>query len=239
MATNGSSTADVIINVYVDAQSLDQNALTVDITSVIIPSISDDDKVESDMAATLTKDLQKLAQRSLDYPQIEHLLGRYDTTIRPTATGIAVSYRQARLNKDPIAYYSRSLITDDLMASILQCVFRTDQSLRGATFEVTCNYSRRLKLEQQLYNALANKQRRYEHMIVCVVISAATAVMLIALAVSTGHMLDNPDPVINVAEWIILVVMLASGFYGMVCNTRIQQYRQQLRHLLQHLHTAD
>ena len=75
MATNGSSTADVIINVYIDAQSLDQNALTVDITSVIIPSISDDDKVESDMAATLTKDLQKLAQRSLDYPRLEHLLG--------------------------------------------------------------------------------------------------------------------------------------------------------------------
>ena len=236
-----SMSTDVIVNVYIGTNVIDPNAISVDVTSVIIPGISEDNPAELELYDALSRTLRERATRSSDYPQLERLLGEHDATIQPTTTGISIScrqYQQTRLNADPVTHYERSIVARALAEAILQNICRTSPVFRGMTFDICYTYSRRLGLEQQLHDILVNKQRRYNHMRVSVVICILSVVVLVAMVINTSHFMDNPDPAINIVEWIVFIAMVASGLYAMLCNVRIRQYHQQLRRLLEHLHTA-
>lgn len=236
-----SMSTDVIVNVYIGTNAIDPNAISVDVTSVIMPGISEDNPAELELYDALSRTLRERATRSSDYPQLERLLGEHDATIQPTTTGISIScrqYQQSRLNADPVTHYERSIVASDLAETILQNVFRTSPIFRGMTFDICYTYSHRLELEQLLHEVLVNKQRRYNHMRVSAVICILSVVILVATVINTGHFVDNPDPAINIVEWTVFLTMFASGLYAMLCNVRIRQYHQQLRRLLEHLHTA-
>ena len=150
-----SMSTDVIVNVYIGADTVDPNAVSIDITSVIMPGISEDNPAELELYNTLSSTLRERATRSSDYPQLERLLGERGATIQPTATGISISYRQyqqSHLNADPVTYYERSIVASDLAETILQNIFRTSPAFRGMTFDICYTYSHRLKLEQQLHD---------------------------------------------------------------------------------------
>ena len=236
-----SMSTDVIINVYIGTDAVDPNAVSIDIASVIMPGISEDNPAELELYNTLSSTLRERAARSSDYPQLERLLGERGATIQPTATGISIScrqYQQSRLNADPVTYYERSIVASDLAETILQNIFRTSPVFRGMTFDICYTYSHRLKLEQQLYDVLVNKQQRYNHMRISAVICILSVATMVAMVINTGHFVDSPDLLVNTVEWVVFIAMAASGLYAMLCNVRIRQYHQQLRRLLEHLHTA-
>lgn len=236
-----SMSTDVIVNVYIGTNAIDPNAISVDVTSVIMPGISEDNPAELELYDALSRTFRERATRSSDYPQLERLLGEHDATIQPTAAGISIScrqYQQSRLNADPVTHYERSIVASDLAETILQNIFRTSPVFRGMTFDICYTYSHRLKLEQQLYDVLVNKQQRYNHMRVSAVTCILSVVVTVAMVINTGHFVDSPDLLVNTAEWAVFIVMVASGLYAMLCNVRIQQYHRQLRRLLEHLHTA-
>lgn len=236
-----SMSTDVIVNVYIGTNAIDPNAVSVDITSVIMPGISEDNPAELELYDALSRTLRERATHSSDYPQLERLLGEHDATIQPTTTGISIScrqYQQTRLNADPTTYYERSLVARDLAETILQNIFRTIPVFRGMTFDICYTYGHRLKLEQQLYDVLVNKQQRYNHMRISAVICILSVATMVAMVINTGHFVDSPDPLVNTVEWVVFIAMAASGLYAMLCNVRIRQYHQQLRRLLEHLHTT-
>ena len=236
-----SMSTDVIVNVYIAANTADPNAISVTVASVIIPGISEDNPAELELYNALSRTLRERATRSSDYPQLERLLGEHDATIQPTTAGISIScrqYQQSRLNADPVTYYERSIVASDLAEAILQNICRTSPIFRGMTFDICCTYSHRLELEQQLYDVLVNKQQRYNHMRVSVVICILSVATMVAMVINTGHFVDSPDLLVNAVEWAVFIAMVASGLYAMLCNVRIRQYHQQLRRLLEHLHTA-
>ena len=236
-----SMSTDVIVNVYIGTNVIDPNAISVDVTSVIIPGISEDNPAELELYDALSRTLRERATRSSDYPQLERLLGEHDATIQPTTTGISIScrqYQQTRLNADLVTHYERSIVARALAEAILQNICRTSPVFRGMTFNICYTYSHRLELEQQLHDILVNKQQRYNHMRVSTVTCILSVVVLVAMVINTSHFMDNPDPAINIVEWIVFMAMFASGLYAMLCNVRIQQYHRQLHRLLEHLHTA-
>ena len=231
--------ADIIINLYVDASKIDQNAINVNVSSVILPGTNEDDDTEVQMYHTLADDIHRLASRASDYPQLDRLLSQHDAVIQPNQPGgFTIGYRQARLATDPAEYYKRGLVVAEIVNAMLQNVFRTSSDLRGMTFDVSYSYSRRLAMEQEVHDVLLSKKLRYDHLRICMVVCVGATLALLGMFINTGHMLDNPNLTLNIVEWIAFLAMLASGFYGLVCYGRMKQYHRQLLTLLEHLRIA-
>lgn len=231
--------ADIIINLYVDASKIDQNAINVNVSSVILPGTNEDDDAEVQTYHTLADAIHRLASRASDYPQLDRLLNQHGAVIRPNQPGgFTINYRQARLATDPAEYYGRSLVVVEIVDAMLQNVFRTNSDLRGMTFDVSYSHSRRLAMEREVHDVLLSKKLRYDHLRICMVVCVDATLALLGMFINTGHMLDNPNLTLNIIEWIAFLTMLASGFYGLVCYGRMKQYHQQLRTLLEHLRIA-